>query len=145
MSPDITKAVIAGVLLLHGLGHGGALGALIWIGFRPGDETGGWLAARSWILPSLPPEVATGVASAFWIVSLIGFVAATLAFLGIAVPTDLWRTLAVGSAIVSLTGIVVFFGTWPPFNTVAALAVNVAVLVTQLVLRWPQSELSLAP
>lgn len=50
------------------------MGALIWIAFRPGDETGGWRAAHPWILPSLPPEVATGVATAFWIVSMIGFV-----------------------------------------------------------------------
>ena len=144
MSPDLTKAVIAGILLLHGFGHGGALGALLWIGFRPGDETGGWKAARSWILPSIPPEAATGIASAFWILSLIGFVAAALAFLGIVLPTDAWPTIAVGSAIVSLTGTVFVFGTWPPFNTVAALAVNLAVLVTQLVVHWPQPDLSLA-
>lgn len=139
MSPDITKAVIAGVLLLHGLGHGGALGALIWIGLRPGDETGGWRAARSWTLPSLSPEVATAIASAFWVVSMIGFVAATLALLGV-LPTEVWRTVAVGSAFISVVGIVLFIGTWPPFNTVAALAVNAAVLVAQLVLRWPQPE-----
>jgi hypothetical protein len=30
-----------------------------------------------------------------------------------------------------------FFGTWPVFNTVAALGVNIAVLVTQLIMRWP--------
>jgi hypothetical protein len=138
MSPEITKAVAAGVLLLHGLGHGGALGALIWIAFRPGDESGGWRAARSWIVPTLPPEIATGVASAFWILSLVGFVSAALAFLGILLPVETWRAVAVGSAIVSLAGILFFLGTWPPFNTIAALLVNLAVLVTQLVLRWPQ-------
>lgn len=71
---------------------------------------------------------------------MIGFVAAALAFLWILLPAEVWRTLAVGSAIVSLTGIVLFFGTWPPFNTVAALAVNAVVLVTQLLLRWPSPE-----
>ena len=45
-APLETKTlVIAAALLLHGLGHGGALGALIWIKFRPGDDTGARLAA----------------------------------------------------------------------------------------------------
>jgi len=141
MSPDLTRAMTAGALLIHGLGHGGALGALIWIAARPDDKAGGWGAARSWWLSSLPPETATAMASAFWIVSMIGFVAAAAAFLGILLPEEAWRTLAVGSAVVSLVGITLFFGTWPPFNTVAALAVNLAVLVTQLVTRWPSEEM----
>jgi hypothetical protein len=77
------------------------------------------------------------VAGTFWVISMLGFVAAALAFWGIVLPGDLWRPLAIGSAIVSLVGITLFFGTWPPFNTVAALAVNVAVLVSLLVVRWP--------
>jgi len=137
MSDQTIKIVIAAVLLLHGLGHGGALGALIWIRFRPGDDTGAWLAARSWLFPSLPAATVTAVASVFWVLSLIGFVAAALSFWGILMPGDAWRQLAVASAIVSILGIVLFFGTWPTFNTIAALAVNIAVLVTQLWLRWP--------
>lgn len=137
MSDQTIKIVIAAILLLHGLGHGGALGALIWIKFRPGDNTGAWLAARSWLLPSLPAATATAVASVFWVLSLIGFVAAALSFWGILVPGDAWRQLAVASATVSILGIVLFFGTWPTFNTIAALTVNIAVLVTQLWLRWP--------
>jgi hypothetical protein len=38
---------------------------------------------------------------------------------------------------VSLAGIVLFLGNWPTFNTVAAIAVNVAVLLAVLVLNWP--------
>jgi hypothetical protein len=38
---------------------------------------------------------------------------------------------------VSILGITLFLGTWPVFNTVAALAMNIAVLVSQLWLRWP--------
>ena len=36
-----------------------------------------------------------------------------------------------------MVGIVVFFGTWPMFNTLAAFGVNAAVLVAVLWLRWP--------
>ncbi len=137
MSDQTIRLIITGVLVLHGLGHGGALGALIWIGRSPGTDTGGWLAARSWLFPSLASGAATRVASIFWILSLIGFVMAALSFWGIFVPGDAWRQLAVTFAVVSILGIVLFFGTWPTFNTLAALGVNVAVLVTQLWLHWP--------
>lgn len=137
MSDPTIKLIIVGALALHGLGHGGALGALVWIGARPGTDTGAWRAARSWLVPSLPAETATIVAGVFWILSLVGFVAAALAFWGVLLPGEAWRPLAVVSAIVSLLGIVLFMGTWPAFNTLAALGVNVVVLVALLGLRWP--------
>lgn len=137
MSADTARGLIFGALMIHGLGHGGAFGALMWISMRPGDPTGGWHAARSWMLPALPAAAATAVASGFWIVSMVGFVAAALSFWGIVLPTDWWRVIALASAVVSLTGIILFFGTWPPFNTIAALAVNAAVLVSLLWLGWP--------
>lgn len=137
MSVQTIKILIAGALLLHGLGHGGAIGALIWIGRSRGMKTGGWLAARSWLLPSLSAPAATAVARTFWILSLIGFVAAAVSFWGILVPGYAWRQLALASSIVSTLGIVLFLGTWPTFNTLAALGMNAAVLVTQLWLRWP--------
>jgi len=136
MSDQTIKLIAAGVLLLHGLSHGGALGALAWIRLRPGTPTGDWLAARSWLAPSLPGDTATTIASAFWIVSLAGFVIAAMSFWGV-IPGNVWRPLAVASAVVSIAGIVLFFGTWPMFNTLAALGVNVAVLVAVLWLHWP--------
>lgn len=135
------KLLIGGALLLHGLGHGGALGALIWIGRRPGTDTGGWLAARSWLLPSLSAPAAATAAGVFWVVSLIGVTAASMSFWGILVPGDAWRPLALTSSITSTTGILLFVGNWPAFNTLAALGVNAAVLVTQLWLRWPPQAL----
>ena len=136
MSDQTIKLVAAGVLLLHGLGHGGALGALAWIRLSPGSNTSAWLAARSWLVPSLPGETATTIAGAFWIASLAGFVIAAMSFWGVIVPASVWRPLAVAAAVVSATGIVLFFGTWPMFNTLAALGVNAAVLVAVLWLRW---------
>ena len=137
MSDKIIKPIIAGVLLLHGLGHFGALMAVV-VNWRDrGTPTGSWLPARSWLFPSLPAPAATSVASIFWVLSLIGFVAAALSFWGILVPGEAWRQIAVVSALVSILGIALFFGTWPTFNTLAALGVNVAVLVTQLWLHWP--------
>jgi hypothetical protein len=137
MSDQAIKLIAAGVLLVHGLGHGGALAALAWIRLRPGTPTGGWLAARSWLVPSLPGDTATTIASAFWMVSLTGFVIAAMSFWGVVVPSSVWRPLAVASALVSGAGIVLFFGTWPMFYTLVALGVNVAVLVGVLWLHWP--------
>ena len=137
MTSDNVRLLVAATLTIHGLGHGGALGALLWLKFRPADNTGGWLAARSWLLASLPAPTATTLAGAFWILAMVGFVAAALSFGGMLLPGELWRALALGSSIVSLVGVTLFLGTWPIFNTVAAIAVNVAVLATQLWLRWP--------
>lgn len=137
MPDSIVKLIIAGVLLVHGLGHIGPIGVYIWVKLKPGDNTSAWLPARSWLFPSMPSAAATALASTCWVLSLIGFVAAALSFWGILVPGEAWRQLAVGSAIPSILGIVLFFGTWPMFNTLAALGVNAAVLVTQLWLHWP--------
>jgi hypothetical protein len=137
MSDQTIRLVAAGVLLVHGLGHGGALIALAWIRLHPGADTGAWLAARSWLLPSLSGEVATRIAGTFWIVSMVGFVIAAMSFWGVAVPDGAWRPVAVASAVVSGVGIVLFIGNWPVFNTVAALGVNAAVLVAVLWLHWP--------
>lgn len=89
----------------------------------------------------MPATAATTLASLFWITSPLGFVAAALSFWGVLVPGGIWRELAIVSAAVSLLGIALFFGTWPPFNTIAAIALNVTVLVTQLWLAWPPHDM----
>jgi hypothetical protein len=124
--PALTAPV---VMILHGLGHGGALIALAWIAARPGTDTGAWRAARSWLLPGMSPETAGILAVAFWAVSLAAFVVAGLGLAGVVGLGETWRTIAVVAAVVSLAGIGLFLGTWPPFNTLAAIAVNVGVLV----------------
>ena len=135
MSDQTVKVLIAGVLLLHGLGHAGVVGALI--ANSRGISTGPFRPARSWLFPSLPAPAARTLASAFWILSALGFVAAAMSFWGILVPPDMWRQIAVVFTIVSGLGILLFWGTWPTFNMLAALGVNIAVLVTQLWLHWP--------
>jgi len=137
MSDPAIRLIAAGVLLLHGLSHGGALAALAWIRLHPGTPTGAWLAARSWLVPSLSGDTATTLAGAFWIASMTGFVMAAMSFWGVVLPDSLWRPLAVMSACVSIAGITFFFGTWPMFNTLAALGVNAAVLGAVLWLHWP--------
>jgi hypothetical protein len=138
MLPSTIRLLIAGALLLHGLGHGGALAALAYVG--RGRDTGQWRPARSWLIPSLPPRSATILSSIFWVLSMVGFVAAAMSFWGLLIPADAWRALALASACVSGLGMVLFFGTWPLFNALAALAMNLAVLVTQLWTHWPPPD-----
>ena len=139
MSPQLIKIIIAGILLLHGLGHGGAIGALIAI--DRGVPGGKWLEARSWLFPKLAPQAAKIIAITLWVLSLLGFVAAALSFWGVLLPGDFWRPLALIFAFISFVGIALFWGTWPMFNTLAAQAVNLAVIITQLWLHWPAKEM----
>jgi hypothetical protein len=138
MSTQLIKIIIPLVLLLHGLGHGGAIGALISI--DRGVPSGKWLSARSWLFPKLSPNAAKVITITFWAISLLGFVAAAFSFWGILIPVDLWRTLALVFAFISLIGIVLFWGRWPLFNTLAAQAVNLAIFITQLWVRWPAKD-----
>ena len=139
MTVPTLKLLIAAVLLLHGLGYLGALAGTIW--HRTAGTQGPWLSDRSWLLPRLSARTAMIVAGVFWVLSAIGFVAATLSFWGVLLPAELWRQLVLYSSLVSGIGIILFLGTWPTFNTLAALAVNAAVLVTQLWAHWPPQEL----
>jgi len=137
MSEGTVSFIIAAVLFLHGIAHIGPVGAYIWIKSRPQDPTSGWTAARSWLAPGFSTRAATILATIFWAFSLVSFVAAALAFSGILVSAALWSQLAVVGAVISSLGIIAFFGTWPIFNTLAALGVNATVLVTQLIVHWP--------
>jgi hypothetical protein len=142
VSDQTLRIVVGGVLLLHGIAHLGALAALGWV--TSGRDAEGGRPARIWLAPSLAPRTATIVAVGFWLVATLGFVLTALAFWGIALPVEWWQLLGVSSALVSGTGIVLFLGTWAVFNTIAALAVNVAVLVA-VAIGWPPESVYLTP
>jgi hypothetical protein len=136
MPDGVMRVVLGGILVLHGIAHGGAMGALWWVAARPGNDTGGWLAARMWAAPAIAPSVAMAVAIAFWTGAMLAFVVAGLGFWGVLVPAEWWRPAAVIGAVISLLGIALFAGTWPTFNTVAAVVVNIGVLVAVFGLGW---------
>jgi len=125
MSTQILRILIAGALFVHGIGH----------------TLGFWMPARSWLFPNWGEPVLRIISSTFWILAAMGFLASLLCFLGVLVPYHLWRFLVIGAAIVSILGLVVFWGTWPVFNTVGALGMNIAVLLTQLWFHWPPSSM----
>jgi hypothetical protein len=125
MSTSTLRILIAGALLVHGIGHT--------LGFS--------MPARSWLMPNAGEPVLRTLSRILWVLIAAGFILSCLGFLGVVVPADWWRPLAVVFALVSLLGLGLFWGTWPTFNTIGALAMNIAVLVTQLWLRWPPIDM----
>lgn len=125
MSTNTIRILIAGALLGHGVGH----------------TLGLFMPVRSWLMPNAGEPVLRTVSRILWVLATAGFIISGLGFLGIVVPANWWRPFAVVFALVSLLGLGLFLGTWPAFNTIGALAMNVAVLVTQLWLRWPPIDM----
>lgn len=145
-SPSVLRIIIVVVLAAHGIAHAIALGGLV------GQSVGGVstsVVVRSWLLPGLGPNTAAAVAIPFWLVATVGFLVAALSFSGILIPDTPWRQIAVGSAIASIVGIVLFAGTWPGsptelrsmLNTGVAMTMNVAGLLALLWLQWPAQEM----
>lgn len=124
MSSTMLRLLIAGALLVHGIGH----------------TLGFWMPSRSWLLPNVGESSLKIMSRALWVLTVAGFLVTCLSFLGIVVPGEWWRALAVVFAFVSLSGLVLFWGTWPVMNMIGALAMNIAVLITQLWLRWPPNS-----
>jgi len=53
---------------------------------------------------------------------------------------DAWRALALASSVVSLVAIALFPQQLPAFSTVAAVVVDLAVMIGLLVLEWPSAD-----
>ena len=120
MSEQTLRILIAGALFVHGVGH----------------TLGFWRPVNSWLLGGLSEPARRTISSIFWILSAIGFVAASLGFLNFIVPNEWWRSLAIASSLVSLAGLIVFIGNWPLFNTIGALGMNILVLASLLRIDW---------
>ena len=145
MSAQTIKILVTAALFLHGVAHGRAFVALVYqfLGSLPAS----WLPVRSWLFPSTSGKAVAGIASIFWLLSTAGFIAAALSFWGFLLPPEVWSQVVVPAAIISTLGIILISGIWPGapnrqlaiIDTVIALIVNIAVLVSQLWLNWPAS------
>lgn len=145
-SPSVLRIIIFVALAAHGIAHAIALGRLV------GQSVGGpptSVVVHSWLVPGLGPGTAAAVAIPFWLLATVGFLLAGLSFSGLLLSDAPWRQIAVGSAIVSIAGIALFAGFWPGsptqglsmLNTGVALAMNIAVVLALLWLRWPAPEM----
>ena len=129
------KLLIGGVLLAHGIGH--SLGPLQV--FRVATVNPQW-HGDSWLLTgSLGTSVAQGIGIVLWALSIVGFAALAGVVVGW-LPASWWEPLAIGSAAVSLLSIALFPMAFPSFSTLAAVAVDVALLGAVLVAHWTPSD-----
>jgi hypothetical protein len=111
------RIVIALLLLLHGLISGaqsfGSFGSTASVGSTNPSWLKWWPTkmGQSWLLTPLGMDnrIVFWFIGALWLVAMICFVAAGLGLLGIAVPHDWWRLLAIGGAVVELLVLVLFF------------------------------------
>lgn len=134
MSPTTLRIIIGLVLLVHGIGHVMAFLPALNI-----TSTDNW-HHRSWLLTPLIGDTASRVISIILFgAALLGFIAAGLGLFSWLVPHDLWRSLAVYSAVISLAALALFWNSFASFfpNKIGAIAVNIAVLVCLLWLNRP--------
>ena len=134
MSGTTLRIIIAGVFLVHGVGHV--------LGFFPAfrlTTVEGW-TSYSWLITPLLGDTAARVISVILFgAALLGFIAASLSVMSWLVPHDLWRTLAIVSSVISLIALILFWNAFPALipNKIGAVAVDVATLVCLLWLNWP--------
>jgi hypothetical protein len=125
------RIVIGLVLLAHGIGH--SMGPLQV--FKVATVNPLW-DGDSWILGRVVgPTAVQGLGVVLWAIALIGFVVTAAVFVGW-LPTGWWQPVAVGSAVASLIGLVLFPAAFPVLSTIGAAAVDVAVLVAVLGFHW---------
>ena len=142
MSTSLLRAVIGFVFAFHGIGHGmGIIPALKIVKVKSSSPD--WLknwSSHSWLLTDLLGiSVSSVICAVLYLAAMVGFIVTALALLGWGIPHDMWRTLAVVSAVVSLLALVLFWkGLMLLFpHKVGALSVSIAALVCLLALNWP--------
>jgi hypothetical protein len=129
MSVTTWRIIIAFVLLAHGLGH--SLG--LFPAFR-GRAQEGW-DDQSWILSGLiGNSVARWLGVVIWTAAMLGFIGASLGYIGLLMPSDLWRTLAISSSIISLIGLALFWNAFPALtNKIGAIGIDISVLYALII------------
>lgn len=96
----------------------------------------------SWLLTNLAGPTATQIVGAgLWTASIVGFGALAGVVFGW-LPASWWAPLAVGSALVSLAGLMFFPVAFPPASTIGALAVDAVVLVAVLGIHWVPADIT---
>jgi hypothetical protein len=130
------KLIIGLVLIAHGIGH--SLGYFPVFGWARAE---GW-SADSWLLTGpLGSTAANAIGVILWTVALVGFVAVGLGVLGIVVPAEWLRPLAVAAAVASLLAIGLYWDALPSIvSKIGAAAIDIAVLWAVLVGDWPSTD-----
>lgn len=105
-----------------------------WLGWWPSALGQSWLLARLGVENS----VASTAGGVLWLLGGLALVAAGLSVLGVVVPVEWWRGLAVGGAVISLLALLLYLH---PFY-VLGIALNVAILMAILWAHWPAAAVA---
>ena len=117
MSNEVIRFLVAGFIVVHGIGHAG----------------GYWFFTRSWLSPALADSPFKWIFVLVWLAALIGFV---IAGVGMLQQQSWWRTVAVVTSLVSLL-VSVLFIQGPSFNAAVA---DVVILAALLAFNWPSAD-----
>ena len=133
MSPKTLRTIIAIFLFVHAIGH--IQGIVASLGVIKSET---W-NVRSWLFDSLLGEKGSRIlAMILFVVCVLGFLATAFSFLGVGLPHELWRTLAIIFAVPSVLGLVAYWNAFAQlFNKVGAIGVNGWILIGLLLLEWP--------
>ena len=133
MSAKALRTVIAVFLFVHAIGH--IQGIVASLGVIKSET---W-NVRSWLFDSLLGEKGSRIlAMILFVVCVLGFLATAFSFLGVGLPHELWRTLAIIFAVPSVLGLVAYWNAFAQlFNKVGAIGVNGWILIGLLLLNWP--------
>jgi len=133
MSPKTLRTIIAIFLFVHAIGH--IQGIVASLGVIKSDT---W-NVRSWLFDGLLGEKGSRtLAMILFIVIVLGFLATAFSFLGIGIPHEAWRTLAIIFAVPSVLSLVAYWNAFAMFfNKIGAIGVNGWILIGLLLLKWP--------
>ena len=133
MTPKTLRTIVAIFLFVHAIGHGQGIVASLGL---LNSET--W-NVRSWLFDNLIGEKASRtLAMMLFIICVLGFLATAFSFLGIGLPHESWRTLAIIFSIPSVLSLIAYWNAFAMFfNKVGAIGVNAWILIGLLILKWP--------
>ena len=133
MSPKTLRIIIAIFLFVHAIGH--IQGIIASLGVIKLEN---W-SVRSWLFDGMLGEKGSRMlAIILFTVCVLGFLATAFSFIGIGIPHESWRTLAIVFAVPSALALVAYWNAFAMFfNKVGAIGVNAWILVGLLLLKWP--------
>ena len=133
MTPKTLRTIIAIFLFVHAIGH--IQGIVASLGVIKSET---W-NVRSWLFDGLLGEKGSRIlAMILFAVCVLGFLATAFSFLGVGLPHELWRTLAIIFAVPSVLGLVAYWNAFAQFfNKIGAIGVNGWILIVLLLLKWP--------
>ncbi len=133
MSPKTLRTLITILLFVHAIGH--IQGIVASLGVLESET---W-HIRSWLFDGLLGEKGSRtLATILFIVIVLGFLATAFSFMGLGLPHDAWRTLAILFAIPSVLSLISYWNAFAMFfNKVGAIGINGWILIGLLIMNWP--------